>query len=631
MDADLRCQVEVIFQSTLADTNGLLERESCIDFLQSIGGTKQEANALLKEYDQQEPHISVKDFLDILCGPAKAVPAEVTETAAVKEVPPEPVEPVKEEPVAVEEPVVVEEPVIDPEPVTESKTEAEPVELPKEEEPPEMEITATTAGTAEVKEVAEEAQDDSMATMPEGSCDMCGEKTEVTQDPTDEGWYCEPCWIGYYGAPPSAESYLYLHSNRLVKVKDGHTWKETDLLSAWNSHPIPKWPPRMPPCGPVNPEAGDPTNIGDAWVPVHIHVNPGLVGQWARQCTREYRPYPGEILCKKYKIEHAVGAGHFTRAYLATDIDSNTKVCIKRHGGLTVELMTDLLTISRRIESVDPECKIFSRLIEAFFDMVGYTVETLIEGRNCMEICRTNHQHFKDMSNLRTVAIGCLRGLELLCNAGVVHCDMKADNFMWTKGPDGATVVRIVDFGCSRLDSRLENGRNWAFAEGGAGHIGKWAPEMMLRLPITDKADVWGHAVALLELYSGRNMWNEEEDTVEYMLAQALGLVNEKTGLPEKLLRRSPLDIRQLYTPSPAYFPVQRLGVAPNVRFKELRPATWGLACVLGDETKWDTTKKQLSAYVLRSMKLDPEDRPHAVDLFDEDFLNPELGEPVPA
>ena len=27
---------------------------------------------------------------------------------------------------------------------------------------------------------------------------------------------------------------------------------------------------------------------------------------------------------------------------------------------------------------------------------------------------------------------------------------------------------------------------------------------MMLRIPITDKADVWGHAVALLELYCGR-------------------------------------------------------------------------------------------------------------------------------
>ena len=79
------------------------------------------------------------------------------------------------------------------------------------------------------------------------------------------------------------------------------------------------------------------------------------------------------------------------------------------------------------------------------------------------------------------------------------------------------------------------------------------------------------------------------------MLAQALGLVGCKSGLPEKLLRRSPLDISrpasqfrrskamprnvlcweatqlagQLYTPSPAYFPVQRLGVAPNITFKD--------------------------------------------------------------
>jgi len=592
MDADLRCQVEVIFQSTLADTNGLLERESCIDFLQSIGGTKQEATALLKECDQDEAHISVKDFLDVLCGPA---PQKEASEPKADEVPTE------------------KETVVDPEPIMESKTdEATGQAPPKEEEQP-LEVTGSTA--AEPVETEVPVEDEPMKDVVR-SCDMCGEKTEVTQDPTDLGWYCEE-------TDHEDPAFLYLHCNRLVKVKDGHIWKETDLLSAWNAHPIPKWPPRMPPCGPVHPEAGDPTNIGDAWVPVQIHVNVGLVGQWARQCTREYRPYPGEILCKKYKIEHAVGAGHFTRAYLATDLESNTKVCIKRHGGLTVELMTDLLTISRRIESVDPECKCFSRLIEAFFDMVGYTVETLIEGRNCMEICRTNPMHFKNLDNLRTVAVGCLRGLSLLCDAGVVHCDMKADNFMWTKSPEGATVVRIVDFGCSRLDSRLENGRNWAFAEGGAGHIGKWAPEMMLRLPITDKADVWGQGVALLELYSGRNMWNEEEDTVEYMLAQALGLVNEKTGLPEKLLRRSPLDIRQLYTPSPAYFPVQRLGVAPNVRFKELRPATWGLSCVLGDETKWDETKKQLSKYVLRSMALDPEDRPHAVDLMTEPFLEP--------
>lgn len=629
MDADLRCQVEGIFQCTLADSEGLLERESCIDFLRSIGGTLQEANALLKEHDQQEQsHISVKDFLDLLCGPdsSSAPPEAKPETSdSPPKSEPERKE-VKEEsspPKREPQQAPLEQPSVKPE--VEEACGAPESKVEKDLSEETLEVTATTASV--------EVQEDDSASLPEvvRICDACNQKTECTQDPTDLGWYCESRWISYYGAPPGTESsYMFLHTNRLVKVKDGRVWPEVELLSAWNAHPIPKWPPRMPPCGPVSVEGGDPTQIGDAWVPVQIHVNPGLVGQWARQCTREYRPYPGEILCKKYKIEHAVGAGHFTRAYLATDLETNTKVCIKRHGGLTVELMTDLLTISRRVESVDPEGQCFSRLIEAFFDMVGYTVETLFEGRNCMEICRSNPLHFKDLKNLRTVAVGCLRGLSLLCDAGVVHCDMKADNFMWTKGTDGSTVVRLVDFGCSRLDSRLENGRNWAFAEGGAGHIGKWAPEMMLRLPITDKADVWGQAVALLELYSGRNMWNEEEDTVEYMLAQALGLVNQKAGLPEKLLRRSPLDIRQLYTPSPAYFPVQRMGVAPHVRFKELRPATWGLSCILGDETKWDKTKKQLADYVLKAMALDPEDRPHAVDLMPHDFINFEVEDQVP-
>ena len=33
----------------------------------------------------------------------------------------------------------------------------------------------------------------------------------------------------------------------------------------------------------------------------------------------------GKTITPRYKIEHAVGAGHFTRAYLATDLESNTK------------------------------------------------------------------------------------------------------------------------------------------------------------------------------------------------------------------------------------------------------------------------------------------------------------------
>ena len=46
-------------------------------------------------------------------------------------------------------------------------------------------------------------------------------------------------------------------------------------------------------------ETENPSVTRGSEVPVHVHVNPGLVGQWARQCTREYRPYPGEVMRKR--------------------------------------------------------------------------------------------------------------------------------------------------------------------------------------------------------------------------------------------------------------------------------------------------------------------------------------------
>jgi serine/threonine protein kinase len=283
--------------------------------------------------------------------------------------------------------------------------------------------------------------------------------------------------------------------------------------------------------------------------------------------------------------------------------------------------MTDLITIARRLEAVDKAGEFFPKMIDFFFHMVGYTVETLLVGCNCLEKRRAEPMFFRNFANLQVVARGEVHGLMLMSKAGVVHCDVKPDNIMWLAGDGKQPMVRLVDFGCARLDRRVENGRNWALAENGAGHLGKWTPEMMLRLAITDKTDVWGLAVSLLELHSARALWNCEADTAAIVLAQALGLVNARDGLPESLLRRSPLDIRQLYTPSPAHFPIMRVGHGFNSRYKELRPATWGLGCVLGDEAKWNGTQRDFAAYVLESMTLDHEQRPPAAQMMSHSFV----------
>jgi serine/threonine protein kinase len=456
-------------------------------------------------------------------------------------------------------------------------------------------------------------------------CTMCNDFfAEVFRDPHDNGVYCETCWINWYGSPPNKRGPALVIPTKIVSIVKHKLWPEDRLIQGWREHPMKGWPP-----GPYSQKPVVPANDGipEVFAPVYVKLNPGLVGSHARSCTQSTtRPFVGELLCNRYRIEEVVGAGHFTRALLATDTKSGDTVCVKKHNSITVELLTDLLTIGHRLAHVDPDCAYFPRMFDAFYDIDGYSVESIIDGRNCLLTMRADPGHFKDWDNMRLLAKQGYEGLVYLEKAGVVHCDLKPDNIMWIEPTEegGQPSVRLVDFGCSRLDSRLEHGRNWALAEGGAGHVGKWAPEMILRLRITHKADVWGLAVALLELYCGRSTWCGEADTVEVVLAQLLGLVNARNGLPKDLLKESPLDICQLYSPEPEYFPLQRFGTYRcGASFQELRPATWGLGCVLGDEDTWDEDKIIFASFVLEAMTLHHSKRPPATEMLTRAFTAP--------
>lgn len=456
-----------------------------------------------------------------------------------------------------------------------------------------------------------------------GATNICAEcfatSADIYQDPSDSKMYCESCWIDYYGIPPRDHRLpKKLCSTAVFKV-----WKGDNLIWGWAANPVSSWPSAPS----TTPKTSTPllaSSSKGAWSAVKIMVHPDIVGLHARETEGVDRPHHQDILAEQYRVDELVGHGHFTRAFLATDITSGNRVCVKAHHNLKVDNITDMLCIDHKLQAVDPNAEVFPRLLDSFYDINGYTVETLIEGRNCLELRQQKPKHFTDMRNVHVVAHGVLEGLVLLAKVGIVHCDLKPDNIMWTQSVTAGAkpVVRLVDFGCSRLDRRLENGRNWSLAEGGAGHMGKWALEMFLRLPITDRADVWGLAVTLLELISKRAMWCAEEDTEELMLAQLLGLAMLRDGMPKQLLQRSPIDITRHYTPPPRCFPIRNLANAgePN-RFEEFRPSTWGLEGILGDEAKWDAATIDFAEYIFASFTADPEDRPSAEKLLTYRFL----------
>lgn len=442
------------------------------------------------------------------------------------------------------------------------------------------------------------------------SCGQCFcEAEKLYVDPNDLNRYCESCWVEYYGHPPQSNS----SANALVPVEGFEPWSEEILAEAWSEQILPGWPP-MTKMDSARVEHGE-----EVWTKLSIRVRRDVCGGHAREQMSQQGLASGEILAQRYRMVRLVGEGHFTKAYLAEDQKEHRQVCIKRHRNLPIEALADFFVVAQRLHEIDRGGRFFPVLQDAFFDLVGYTVESMLEGKNCSVLATENPAFFHDLANLRLVAFGVLSGLMLLDKAGIVHNDIKPDNLIWTK--DGGPRVKIVDFGCARLDQREKSGLNWALAEGGAGHLGKWSPEMTLRLPIGHRSDIWGAAVSLCELHCGRVVWRSEVDSAEVVMAQALGLCNLRDGLPASLLRRSPLDVRQLYTPAPRHWPLRRAAA----HLEAVRPKRWGLDQILGPQWQ-DSSKVEFGEFLLAALVLDPAFRLSAEELLECcSFLNPEV------
>jgi tRNA A-37 threonylcarbamoyl transferase component Bud32 len=133
-----------------------------------------------------------------------------------------------------------------------------------------------------------------------------------------------------------------------------------------------------------------------------------------------------------------------------------------------------------------------------------YIVMEYLEGRDLGSVLKT--QGVPPVADTVDYLLQACEGLAEAHAKGIVHRDLKPANIFLTRGPDGAPLVKVLDFGISKLNEAAQSGIfQLTQPRSTIGSPQYMSPEQMIASPDVDaRADIWALGVMLYELLAGR-------------------------------------------------------------------------------------------------------------------------------
>lgn len=234
-----------------------------------------------------------------------------------------------------------------------------------------------------------------------------------------------------------------------------------------------------------------------------------------------------QLATKNFSESNVIGQGGFGKVYKGV-LSDNTKVAVKRlldyhnpGGEAAFEREVQLISVAvhRNLLRLIGFCTTTTEKILVYPFMenlsVAYRLRDLKPGEKGL-----------DWPTRKRVAFGTAHGLEYLheqCNPKIIHRDLKAANILL----DDEFEAVLGDFGLAKLvDARMTHVTTQV--RGTMGHI---APEYLSTGKSSEKTDVFGYGITLLELVSGEraiDLSRLEEDEDVLLIDHVKNLLREK-------------------------------------------------------------------------------------------------------
>jgi len=218
---------------------------------------------------------------------------------------------------------------------------------------------------------------------------------------------------------------------------------------------------------------------------------------------------PGQIIGGKYKVLHLLGRGGMGEVVAAEHLQLRHTVAIKLitpRAGLASEMVVRFLQEARATVRLRNEH--IARVIDmgTLDSGLPYIVMEYLDGRDFEGILRVNGRLAADEAV--SVILQACEGLAEAHAAGIVHRDLKPSNLFLTQLPDGRSLVKVLDFGISKISEEY-GGEGITETADVLGTPAYMSPEQIRSAKLVDaRTDIWALGLILAEFLAGKPVFD---------------------------------------------------------------------------------------------------------------------------
>jgi len=218
----------------------------------------------------------------------------------------------------------------------------------------------------------------------------------------------------------------------------------------------------------------------------------------------------GTIIGERYHVLAKLGAGGMGEVYLAEHVRMKRKSAIKI---MHPAMMADADAVSRFNREASNACQILHPNVAAIYDFgesaggIVYLAMEYVEGDSLARLLAHGPLLPSRVSDLvRQIAAA----LDEAHRLGIVHRDLKPDNVLIGRRPDGGDLVKVVDFGISKIADDAQTVTRTGQVIGTPDYM---SPEQLSGEPVDLRSDIYSLAIVAFAALSARLPF--ESDSVQ--------------------------------------------------------------------------------------------------------------------